>query len=285
MTSATRFCLISAALIPAAVLAAAAQSSRPAPAISPINTVTIYACYNKTSGALRVVATATACTSAEKSLSWNQKGPAGPAGPAGPTGPKGAAGATGSAGPIGPAGPKGSQGATGQTGPEGPPVTFKGKWSASVSYTVGEAVSEASSSYIALEASTNVDPASDFTASGGHWGLLAAGSVPANLTTLSSALSTNQGVAYQGATKFISAGCNSLNIGDVILSVNGYGSGALPADGRLLPINQYTPLFSVIGTYFGGNGTSNFGLPDLRAFAPKGLQYSICVNGIFPSEP
>jgi len=73
-----------------------------------------------------------------------------------------------------------------------------------------------------------------------------------------------------------------MNIGDVFLSVNGYGQGALPADGRLLPIAQYTAVFSIVGTNFGGNGTSNFGLPDLRAFAPQGLQYSICVNGIFP---
>ena len=78
------------------------------------------------------------------------------------------------------------------------------------------------------------------------------------------------------------AGCNSLNIGDVILSVNGYGQGALPADGRLLPIASYTALFSLVGINFGGDGITNFGLPDLRAFAPKGLQYSICYSGIFP---
>jgi microcystin-dependent protein len=73
-------------------------------------------------------------------------------------------------------------------------------------------------------------------------------------------------------------------IGDIILSVNGYGQGALPADGRLLPINQYTAVFSILGTNFGGNGTTNFALPDLRKLAPQGLQYSICVQGIFPSR-
>ena len=34
--------------------------------------------------------------------------------------------------------------------------------------------------------------------------------------------------------------------------------------GQLLPINQYQALFSLIGTYYGGNGTTNFALPDLR---------------------
>jgi microcystin-dependent protein len=70
-----------------------------------------------------------------------------------------------------------------------------------------------------------------------------------------------------------------------VLSVNGYGGfNAMPADGRLLPITGYTAIFSLIGINFGGNGTTNFALPDLRAFAPKGLQYSICVNGTFPSQ-
>ena len=72
--------------------------------------------------------------------------------------------------------------------------------------------------------------------------------------------------------------------GDVVLSVNGYGAGgALPADGRILPIAGNTALFSLIGINFGGDGVTNFALPDLRAFAPKGLQYSICATiGIFP---
>jgi microcystin-dependent protein len=77
-----------------------------------------------------------------------------------------------------------------------------------------------------------------------------------------------------------------MNVGDIILSVNGYGgpTGALPADGRLLPINGNTAVFSLVGTTFGGDGTTNFALPDLRAFAPKGMQYSICVTAIFPAR-
>lgn len=34
-------------------------------------------------------------------------------------------------------------------------------------------------------------------------------------------------------------------------------------DGQLLPISQNTALFSLIGTYYGGNGMSNFALPNL----------------------
>ena len=36
-------------------------------------------------------------------------------------------------------------------------------------------------------------------------------------------------------------------------------------NGQLLPISQNTALFSLLGTYYGGNGTSNFGLPNLQA--------------------
>ena len=35
-------------------------------------------------------------------------------------------------------------------------------------------------------------------------------------------------------------------------------------DGQILPISQNTALFSLIGTLYGGNGTSSFGLPNLR---------------------
>jgi microcystin-dependent protein len=73
-----------------------------------------------------------------------------------------------------------------------------------------------------------------------------------------------------------------MEIGDVYLSANGYGQGALPADGRTLPINGNTALFSILGTTFGGDGVTNFKLPDLRPFTPKGMQYSICTSGIYP---
>lgn len=41
-------------------------------------------------------------------------------------------------------------------------------------------------------------------------------------------------------------------------------SGWAMCQGQLLPISQYTALFSLLGTTYGGNGTTNFALPDLR---------------------
>ena len=40
--------------------------------------------------------------------------------------------------------------------------------------------------------------------------------------------------------------------------------------GQVLPIAQYTALFSLLGTTYGGNGTTNFALPDLRSRVPMG---------------
>jgi microcystin-dependent protein len=40
--------------------------------------------------------------------------------------------------------------------------------------------------------------------------------------------------------------------------------------GSYLPIPQYTALFSLIGTTYGGNGTNNFQLPNLIGFAACG---------------
>jgi microcystin-dependent protein len=39
-------------------------------------------------------------------------------------------------------------------------------------------------------------------------------------------------------------------------------------NGQLLPINQNQALFSLLGTTYGGNGQTTFGLPDLRARTP-----------------
>jgi microcystin-dependent protein len=42
-------------------------------------------------------------------------------------------------------------------------------------------------------------------------------------------------------------------------------------NGQLLSISQNTALFSLLGTTFGGNGTSTFGLPNLQGAIPMGM--------------
>src|SRR6188472_2509659 len=61
-----------------------------------------------------------------------------------------------------------------------------------------------------------------------------------------------------------------------IFSFNFAPQGWAMCNGQLLPINQNQALFSLLGTTFGGNGQTNFALPDLRARTPthagSGLQ-------------
>jgi microcystin-dependent protein len=72
-------------------------------------------------------------------------------------------------------------------------------------------------------------------------------------------------------------------LGSILLNASGqYPSNYSPADGKLVPINVFTALFALIGTNYGGNGTTTFALPDLRSAAPNNTQYLICVFGVFP---
>ncbi len=57
--------------------------------------------------------------------------------------------------------------------------------------------------------------------------------------------------------------------------------GLTPADGRSVSIDRYSALARVLGTRFGGDGTS-FKLPDVPA--PAGLQALICASGEAPSS-
>ena len=85
--------------------------------------------------------------------------------------------------------------------------------------------------------------------------------------------------------------------------------GYLPCDGRKLPLKEsHFPLFSILGTTYGGDGKTTFHLPDLRGPVPfgiddrsrtteppelvegpddvptLGLTYAICIDGQYPSR-
>jgi microcystin-dependent protein len=53
-----------------------------------------------------------------------------------------------------------------------------------------------------------------------------------------------------------------------IMSFSFAPKGWAMCNGQLLPINQNQPLFSLLGTTFGGDGRVNFALPDNRARTP-----------------
>ena len=203
-------------------------------------------------------------------------GPAGPQGLVGPTGATGAAGATGApglVGPMGATGPAGPTGAAGSQGPAGPMGATGPLGAAGPAGPTGAAGSQGPVGPMGLSGPTGAQGVAGPVGPQGP-----PVTIPANLTAISNQLGTS-GYASERYNSAVTC-----MLGDIVLSANSYGSGGsfTPADGRLLSISVYSALFTLLGTRFGGNDTTDFALPDLRAFAPQGLQYSICIQGSYP---
>jgi microcystin-dependent protein len=63
-----------------------------------------------------------------------------------------------------------------------------------------------------------------------------------------------------------------------LMSFNFAPKGWAECNGQFLPINQNQPLFSLLGTMYGGNGRTTFALPNLQGRVP------IHVGGGFPTQ-
>ena len=58
-------------------------------------------------------------------------------------------------------------------------------------------------------------------------------------------------------------------VGEIRLFAGNFApAGWMFCEGQLLPISEYETLFNLIGTTYGGDGQSTFGLPDLRGRVP-----------------
>lgn len=168
-------------------------------------------------------------------------GPIGATGQQGPIGATGPQGATGATGPQGPAGATGPQGATGATGPQGPSGL------ASVAGTTGQILSYNNNNWVATDITRT-------TSSVG-------GNVAVN--NLQPYLVLNYQIATQGI--FPSRNGDGDFIGEIMLSgFNFETRGYAFCNGQLISIQQNTALFALLGTTYGGNGQTTFGLPDLR---------------------
>ncbi len=79
-------------------------------------------------------------------------------------------------------------------------------------------------------------------------------------------------ILYDSATQnLILNGAQYIPIGS-LLTYAGLSapSGWLLCEGQILPIINYSNLFNVIGSTYGGDGTTTFALPDLRGRVPVG---------------
>jgi microcystin-dependent protein len=179
-------------------------------------------------------------------------GATGPAGATGPQGPIGLTGATGPQGPIGLTGPTGAQGPIGPIGPIGP----QGNPGASGIIPVGTPVA-----------------GNLITYDGTNW-------VPKNLRVTNSSTGGSQPfnnmqpylvLNYCIALEGIFPSRNGIEpfIGEIeLFAFNFPPRGWAGCEGQLLPIATNQALFALIGTIYGGNGTTTFALPDLRGRTP-----------------
>ncbi len=60
---------------------------------------------------------------------------------------------------------------------------------------------------------------------------------------------------------------------------------AVMAKGQLLPIQGNQELYALIGSAFGGDDRSTFGIPNLGASAPDSAQAYLCTKGVWPAHP
>lgn len=269
-TQSTRKIRIVAAGTAAAMLTAGAAVAANSATIEA--EVTYYACAKagKVNSGSITIGSPTTCPSGASLVQWNAAGPPGEMGPQGPQGETGATGPQGPAGPIGPAGAPGAKGDTGDTGPTGPqgPTGLTGP--AGPQGAKGDAGEPGPQGPIGATGPAGPQGEKGETGAPGPQGPTG----PAG--DLSSAFGVNTQIASSGRGR-------ECTLGEVILQAGAVANGA-PANGQILSIAQNTALFALLGTTYGGNGTTTFALPNLQAAAPNGLTYSICMAGIFPSR-
>ena len=234
---------------------------------------------NPGSGTFLLVVSTNAYTQASFPVSLGVSGPVGPQGPAGPMGAPGAPGPMGLPGPMGMPGPAGPQGATGATGPMGPmgPMGLPG-------------IPGATGPAGATGATGPQGPAGPMGPVGnigdpgpqGPVGPMGPqGPMAPAISYLVQGERTSGTPAVLGLHYIIalegiypprdgSGGSYSEQIiGEVRLFAGTYApDGWAFCQGQLLSIAQNSALFSLLGTTYGGDGQTNFALPDLRVAVP-----------------
>ena len=186
-------------------------------------------------------------------------GPQGPQGDQGATGPQGSQGIQGATGNTGAQGIQGVQGIAGNTGATGPtgstglqgPTGANGATGAGVPAGVnaGDMIVYDGTNWVAKSLATGITGSS----------------VPFN--NMQPYLTVNFCIARQGI--FPSRNGDSPFLGEIEMFAfdfepRGWGY----CNGQLVSIAQESALFALVGTYYGGNGQTTFGLPDLRGRVP-----------------
>ena len=229
------------------------------------------------------------------------KGDTGEKGAKGDTGEKGEKGDTGEKGEKGDMGAKGDKGDPGATGGAGQSVTaaveapgancatggVRYTSAGGVNYVCNGAVGGGGSDTAAqiLSKLTTADGAGSGLDADTLDGIDSGAFVRTNQfnglfnSTISSLFGTDDSTASNGRS-------GNYFLAEVYLTAASFPpNGTAFAAGQQLSIADNTSLFSLLGTTYGGNGTTTFALPDLRRQAPGGLHYVIQTQGLYPSRP
>jgi microcystin-dependent protein len=99
------------------------------------------------------------------------------------------------------------------------------------------------------------------------------------------AVASGFAIALSGATLMATTSARACStdpfLGSICITAATYcpANMYIEANGQMLAVSQYQALFSLLGTNYGGDGRSTFGIPDLRARTPVGAG---TVNGLSP---
>jgi acyl dehydratase len=261
------------------------------------------ACVSNQTGAMRLLRQGS-CKPSERLVTWNVAGPAGPAGAQGSQGPQGVQGPTGPTGTV----ETGNFYTKTESDSRYLPIDGTAADSsdlggvAASGYLTTEGTAANSSELGGVAASGYLTTTGTAANSSELGGVAASGYLTSTGTAAnSSELGGSPASAFEPSGNF---GDSSLSfgqgnqtgatctVGEVVLDAGVvYANNWLPADGRVIPIAGNTALFSLVGITYGGNGTTNFGLPNLSYLDPRSQgngsaapQYIICVSGTFPGE-
>lgn len=212
------------------------------------------------------------------------KGDVGAQGATGATGPKGDKGDTGATGPEGKQGPKGDQGlqgipgiqgVTGGTGEKGDkgdqgPAGASSYGAISPLEIVADTIRLKTGDTTALGDTVIYNNGSLISFDGTNWvvkeRLINQTGVASN-TNIQPFQVVNFIIAMQGV--YPSRNAADPFIAEIIMFGGNFAPrGWALCDGQLLSISQNTALFSLLGTTYGGDGRTTFGLPDLRGRVP-----------------
>ena len=199
-------------------------------------------------------------------------GAQGPQGVAGTNGAQGIPGPKGDTGERGPAGPNGMNGDRGERGPEGPRGPAGADGQDGPTYTgVAPVNVDNDTNEIGLNAGMDRDLLM-WDGANESWIASPPGIAVSGVDNRQPYLALNCFIYTVHDGNFPdrnSTGVPRPYLGEIMFAPYNFApAGWVPCDGQVLSINQNEPLFSLLGTIYGGDGRTTFALPDLRGRVP-----------------